>query len=131
MSAISALAIESLLSAVVHVVVMYLVVLRFGLPYSQVVLTYAGLTLLSAILAKVLLPTLHIDEAHKPVDARTVSRQVLSLFGVGMLDLLVGIASFIAILVIASYRFTAFEIFGIVAAGWVTGIVSNSVLGFV
>jgi hypothetical protein len=130
-SAITALSIEGILSAIVYVVVMYLVILKYALPYNQVVLTYVGLTLLSAILAKLLLPTLQIGEAKRPVDVRTVSRQALSLLSAGLIDLVVGIASFIAILVLASYRFTALQIFGIVAAGWATGIVSNTVLGFV
>lgn len=113
----------------VNVIVMYVVVLQYGSPYATVVMTYAGLTLLGAILSKLISPKIHIGEQSRPVDARTVSRQVLSLLGVGFLDLLVGIAGFIAVLTIASYRFSTVQILGMIATGMATGVVANGVIG--
>ena len=113
---------------VVRVVVMYTVILSYRLPFSQVVLTYAGLALLSAVLVKLISPKIQIGEQTHSMDARTVSRQALSILSTAMLDLLFGIVAFIAILVIASYRFSFVEILGMLVAGWATGIVANGVL---
>ena len=120
--------IEGIIMEVVRVVVMYTVILSYRLPFSQVVLTYAGLALLSAVLVKLISPKIQIGEQTHSMDARTVSRQALSILSTAMLDLLFGIVAFIAILVIASYRFSFVEILGMLVAGWATGIVANGVL---
>ena len=126
--ALAIVSIEGIVMTLVNVIVIYMVVLKYGSPYSTVVATYAGLTLLGAILTKLIAPKIQIGEQNRPIDARTVSRQVLSLLGVGFLDPLVGIAGFIAVLIIASYRFSAVQILGIIAAGMATGIVSNGIM---
>jgi hypothetical protein len=128
-SALTVVSIEGILMTIVNVVVVYMAVLSYRLPYGQVVLTYAGLTLIGAILAKLINPTIQIGEQRRPLDARTVSRQAMSLLGVGLLDLVAGIAGFIAVIMIASYRFSFLEILGMIAAGSATGIVVNGVLG--
>lgn len=128
-SALTVVSIEGILMTIVNVVVVYMAVLSYHLPYGQVVLTYAGLTLIGAILAKLINPTIQIGEQRRPLDARTVSRQAMSLLGVGLLDLVAGIAGFIAVIMIASYRFSFLEILGMIAAGSATGIVVNGVLG--
>jgi hypothetical protein len=127
-SAMTIVSIEGIIMEVVRVVVMYTVILSYRLPFSQVVLTYAGLALLSAVLVKLISPKIQIGEQTHSMDARTVSRQALSILSTAMLDLLFGIVAFIAILVIASYRFSFVEILGMLVAGWATGIVANGVL---
>lgn len=128
-SALTIVSIEGIIMTIVNVIVVYMAVLSYRLPYGQVVLTYAGLTLLGAILAKLISPKIQISEQGRPLDARTVSRQAMSLLGVGLLDLVTGIAGFIAVIMIASYRFSFVEILGMIAAGSATGIVANGILG--
>ena len=127
--ALALVSIEGIVMTLVNVIVMYIVVLQYGSPYATVVMAYAGLTLLGAILTKLIAPKIQIGEQNRPIDARTVSRQVLSLLGVGFLDLLVGIAGFIAVLTIASYRFSAVQILGMIAAGMAAGVVANGIIG--
>lgn len=127
-SALAVVSVEGIIMTLVNVIVIYMAVLSYRLPYGQVVLTYAGLTLLGAILTKLIAPKIQIGEQGRPIDARTVSRQALSLLGVGLLDLVVGIAGFIATIIIASYRFSFVEILGMIIAGSATGIVANGVL---
>lgn len=127
-SALTIITFEGILMEIVRVVVMYMVILTYRLPFSQVVLVYAGLALLGAVLVKLISPKIQIGEHTRSVDARAVSRQALSVLSTAMLDLILGIVSFIAILVIASYRFSFVEILGMVAAGAATGIVSSGIL---
>jgi hypothetical protein len=130
-SAFVTISVEGIVMQLVSLIVMYMVILQYALPYGQVVLTYAALSLLGAIVAKLVIPTLQISEQNRPMNARVVARQALSLVGAGFVDLVIGIAGFIALLVIASYRFSAVQILGMIAAGMAAGIVSNGVMAVV
>ena len=127
-SAFVTISVEGIVMQLVSLIVMYMVILQYALPYGQVVLTYAALSLFSAIVAKLVIPTLQMSEQNRPMNARVVARQALSLVGAGFVDLVIGIAGFIALLVIASYRFSAVQILGMIAAGMAAGIVSNGVM---
>lgn len=128
-SGLTIVTIESIILAVVNVVVMYTVILQHRLPYSQVVLSYAGLMAAGAILMKILSPKVMYNETKRPIDVRAVSHQVVSALGVGLLDLLMGVGAFIAVIIIASYRFSMIEILGMIAAGSASSIVARGVLG--
>jgi hypothetical protein len=117
------LMLEALIIPIVSVIVFYLVVLQYRLPFSQVALTLVVIALLTAILTRLLTPN-----PHKPVTRQDVVQSLPSMLGLGLLDIVFGIGAAVAQIVIASYRFNAIEITSLLAISWVSGAVGKMLM---
>jgi hypothetical protein len=116
----TALLVESLLIPIVSVIVFYMVVLQYRLPFSMVALTLVVIALLTAIVTRLVTPN-----PHAPVTRQDVAQSLPSMLGLGLLDIVFGLGATIAKIVIASYRFNVMEIISLIAISWVSGTVGN------
>ena len=117
------LLIEALILPIVSVIVFYMVVLQYRLPFSQVALTLVVISILTAIVTRLLTPN-----PHKPVTRQEVVQSLPSLMGLGLLDIVFGIGATILKIIIASYRFNAVEITSLIAITWVSNTVGNMLM---
>jgi hypothetical protein len=119
----TALLVEALLIPIVSVIVFYMVVLQYRLPFSQVALTLVVIALLTAVITRLVTPN-----PHTPVTRQDVVQSLPSLLGLGILDIIFGLGATIVKIVIASYRFNAIEITSLIAVSWVSGTVGNMLM---
>jgi hypothetical protein len=119
----AALLVEALLIPIVSVIVFYMVVLQYRLPFSQVALTLVVIALLTAVITRLVTPN-----PHAPVTRQDVAQSLPSLLGLGLLDIVFGLGASIVQIVIASYRFNAIEITSLIAVSWVSGTVGNMLM---
>jgi hypothetical protein len=117
------LLLEALLIPIVSVIVFYMVVLQYRLPFSQVALTLVVIALLTAIITRLVTPN-----PHKPVSRQDVVQTLPSLLGLGLLDIVFGLGATILKIIIASYRFNAIEIASLIGISWVSGTVGNMLM---
>ena len=97
-------------------VVMYMVILKFRLPYVQVLLAYAAVKMITRFYDDVV--------QHRIIAG---DRRPTLLYGLifGMVALLFSVASFIGVPFIATYRFSFFEAVGVL----ITGLIATNVMG--
>jgi hypothetical protein len=117
------LLIEGLLIPIVSVIVFYMVVLQYRLPFSQVALTLVVIAVGTAIVTRLVTPN-----PHKPVTRQDVVQSLPSLVGLGLTDLVFGLIASILQIVIAAYRFNGIEIVSLIAISWVSSVVGNMLM---
>ena len=99
--------------------VMYLAIFTYRLPYLQVVLAYAVLTVLFRIYDDVIRHRI-IGGDNRPAPAYGMV--------IGGLDILILFSSFVAVGIMSSYRFSVLESVGVLAGSLVTASVSDAVI---
>lgn len=117
------LLVEGLLIPLVSVIVFYMVVLQYRLPFSQVALTLVVIAVATAIITRLVTPN-----PNKTITRQELVQAAPTLLGLGFLDLLFGFLATILQIVIAAYRFNAIEIVSLIAISWVSGVVGNLLL---
>lgn len=113
---------DALLTGGVYVAilaVMYSVILKYRLPYAQVLLAYVVLKLLEAIYVNVIRHRI-IAGDNRPMPSYGMA--------FGIMDIVLLFAAFIGVPIIASYRFSALQVGGVLATGLATGTVANAVI---
>jgi hypothetical protein len=99
--------------------VMYLAIFTYRLPYLQVVLAYAALTVLLRIYDDVI--------RHRIIggDNRPMPGYGMAL---GIMDMLILFGSFVGVGIMSSYRFSVLESVGVLVGSVVTGSVTDAVV---
>jgi hypothetical protein len=119
----SVLLLEPLVVQIISVIVFYMVVLQYRLPFSQVALTVALVSVLSSIIARLVAPN-----PNKAVTQRQVMQNLGSIVGIGIADIVIAIIATIAMIAIATYRFGGLEIVALLVISWLSSFVSNILL---
>jgi hypothetical protein len=119
----SVLLLEPIVVQIVSVIVFYMVVLQYRLPFSQVALTVALVSVLSAIVARLMIPN-----PNKVITQRQALQSLSSVLAMGFADIVVGLIATIATIYIALYRFGGMEIVSLLVISWLSSFVSNIVL---
>lgn len=112
---------DSLLTAGIYIgilVVMYMVILTYRLPYVQVLLVYVVLKLLEALYANVIRHRI-IAGDNRPMPSYGMA--------FGVTDMVLAFAAFIGVPIMAAYRFSALEAAGVLVTGFAAGTVANIV----
>ena len=117
------LLLEPLIVQIISVIVFYMVVLQYRLPFSQVAMTVAIVSVLSAIVARLMIPN-----PNKVITQRQAIQSLPSVIGMGLADIVVGLIATIATIYIALYRFGGMEVVALLVISWLSTFVSNIVL---
>lgn len=115
--------IESILVPIVSLLVFFMAVLQYRLPFSQVALVVALTAVFAAIATRLVMPS-----PNKLVTQRQVMQNLSSLIGVGIVDLVVNLIATVAMIYIATYRFGGVEIISLLVISWLSSFVSNILL---
>lgn len=105
--------------SVSFLVVMYIVILKYRLPYAQVLLAYVILKIIEAIYRNVIRHRI-ITGDNSPLTSTGMT--------LGVMDLLLLFISFIGVPIIAAYRFSALQVAGVFATGYASGSIADAVI---
>lgn len=100
-------------------VVMYMVILKYRLPYAQVLLAYVVLKVIEKIYQNVIRHRI-ITGDNSPLTSTGMT--------LGLMDILLTFIAFIGVPIIAAYRFSALQVAGVFATGFATGSIADAVI---
>ena len=119
----TAVLLESILVPIISLLVFFMAVLQYRLPFSQVALVVALTAVFAAIAARLVMPN-----PNKLVSQRQVMQNLGSLIGIGIFDIIINLIATIAMIYIATYRFGGMEIISLLVISWLSSFVSNILL---
>lgn len=114
---------ESIIVPIISLLVFFMAVLQYRLPFSQVALVVALTAVFAAIAARLVMPN-----PNKLVTQRQVMQNLGSLIGIGMFEIVINLIATIAMIYIATYRFGGVEIISLLVISWLSTFVSNILL---
>ena len=119
----TAVLLESILVPIISLLVFFMAVLQYRLPFSQVALVVALTAVFAAIAARLVMPN-----PNKLVSQRQVMQNLGSPIGIGIFDIIINLIATIAMIYIATYRFGGMEIISLLVISWLSSFVSNILL---
>lgn len=118
---------DALLTAAEYIgilIVMYMVIVQYRLPYIQVLIAYIAVKFVAAFYNNVIRHRL-IGDGKSSDKGGLLPSYGLTL---GIMDMALAFAAFIGVPIIASYRFSALEVGGVLVTGFAAGMASTAVI---